>query len=308
MLVSVKSRSKGLKETKVNLSENSTLDQVLKEISTNNKNISKYRLRLTYAKDSKQVPIVDDAYFKGLDASTTELFVKDLGPQISWRLVFFIEYIGPIIIHTFFYKLAQNPSVQRNFSKGTYNESLVKLIYTLNTLHYTKRVLETLFLHKFSMATMPLFNLFKNSSHYWLINGSIAASYFGYGFLINDATLATIYKFLHLERTHTIVTLFLISEFWNFYVHLKLRMWGDYQKKLGNTTKRIPINEGLFNVFVAPNYTFEVWSWIWFAFASKLNIFSLIFLTVSATQMYLWAMKKNKKYHTRRAFLIPFIF
>jgi very-long-chain enoyl-CoA reductase len=35
-------------------------------------------------------------------------------------------------------------------------------------LHYAKRLLETLFVHRFSHATMPIFSLFKNCAYYWL--------------------------------------------------------------------------------------------------------------------------------------------
>lgn len=308
--ITIKSRSRSLKDTELQLSKGKvpTLEEVLSKISSNNRGISKYRLRLTYSKESKQVPITNDAFFQ--DNEHSELFVKDLGPQVAWRLVFFIEYLGPILIHSLMYYLSTRPDMIERFHKYNAPRSpmLNKVAYYMVLAHYVKREFETLFVHQFSLATMPLFNIFKNSFHYWILNGAISLGYFGYGFFFSDNTLSNVYGKLHIGSLGTLIGLFVLSESWNFYIHLKLRRWGDYQKKIGNKDKRVPINGGLFSIFVAPNYTFETWAWIWFTVVFKMNLFAVFFLFVSAGQMYLWAQKKNKKYGTRRSFLIPYIF
>ena len=84
------------------------------------------------------------------------LYVKDLGPQISWRTVFVVEYIGPLIIHPVFYFLS-NQIYRRQFDM-----SMVQtLAFALIMLHFIKREIETLFVHRFSNATMPFKNVFK---------------------------------------------------------------------------------------------------------------------------------------------------
>ena len=60
------------------------------------------------------------------------LTLKDFGPQISWKLVFVLEYLGPILIHAgAYYYFA--PDSQR-----------AKLFLILNLMHYLKREYETL--------------------------------------------------------------------------------------------------------------------------------------------------------------------
>jgi very-long-chain enoyl-CoA reductase len=77
--------------------------------------------------------------------------------------------------------------------------------------HFIKRELETLFVHKFSRPSMPLFNLFKNSWYYW--------------------TFATLVSYPlcnpnYLPPSQTCVTagavLMLVSEVVNFAVHFQL--------------------------------------------------------------------------------------
>ena len=310
-MISVKSRSKKLQDCKIDVKsgEKHALQDVLKQISKQNKGISIYRLRLTYKKDDKHIPIMEDSFFKSTD-SNLQLYVKDLGPQISWRLVFFIEYLGPILVHSllYYFSTIETARIKLNYSPNNYDPNLNQIAFLLILGHYIKRELETLFLHRFTLATMPLFNVFKNSFHYWILNGAIGLGYFGFGFVLSDEKLSWIYNGLGQINLSTLIGLFVLSETWNFYMHLKLRIYGDQQRAKGNTTKRVPINEGLFKYLVAPNYTFEVLSWVWFTVIFKFNIFAVVFLLVSTTQMYLWAIKKNKKYGTKRAFLIPFIF
>lgn len=311
MSFTINSRSKSLKDTKVALEKNLTLDSVLGEISAQNKAISKNRLRLTYLKEGKQVPVTSETFFKEqADLDEIKLFVKDLGPQVSWRLVFVVEYLGPLLVHSLLYYLSTKPSVVLKYSSGSgsYNPFMNKWAYTLIMGHYLKREFETLFVHQFSQSTMPLFNIFKNSFHYWVLNGAIAFGYFGYGFIFDDQALFKAYSALKLNNFSALVALFVLSEAWCAYIHIRLRLWGESQKKKGNTKKRVPINSGIFTLLVAPNYAFESWAWIFFSLIFKLNIFALIFTAVSITQMYLWAQKKNKKYGTKRAFLIPYVF
>lgn len=307
-VITVKSRSKNLRTAEVDLGAQTSVASLKQEVSKKNKNISVHRLRLTYQDGAKQQVLTDEMLKRNY--YDLELYVKDLGPQISWRLVFIIEYLGPILIHSILYQLSLNAEFIEKWAKiENVDPSLNRLIYALNTLHYSKRLFESIFIHKFSQATMPLFNLFKNSSHYWLLNGTIGLGYFGYGFIFgNGDKLHGIYRAFRISEASTLISLFIVSELWNFYIHYRLRVFGDKQNLLESNGQRVPINEGLFKIFVAPNYTFEVLSWFWFTLLFKLNFFALLFLFVSATQMYLWAMKKNKKYNTKRAFLIPFVF
>ena len=90
---------------------------------------------------------------------------KDLGPQIDYTTVFIVEYAGPLI---FVLLYASRPSVLYGPTASTVPYNWVALLGVICwTIHFLKRELETLFVHRFSRPTMPLMNLFKNSIYYW---------------------------------------------------------------------------------------------------------------------------------------------
>lgn len=269
--IKINSRSKNVKSLEITTnSYQDFLNQLSKSTRLNSN-----RLRITTL-DKK--PINSD---EGL-INEKEVYVKDLGPQIGYRTVFMIEYFGPILVHYLVYQLASKPV---NY----------ELIYHMNLIHYGKRELETVLVHKFSNSTMPLFNVFKNSAHYWILGGLLSLMYFDLGNLPIDLGLNEDYLFY----------IWCICEFFNGITHIQLRLLGDKSIRKGKE-RQVP-SGGLFELFISPNYTMEIYGWT-IIFLINPNIFSLVFLITGATQMYFWSIKKQKRYGTKRAFLLPFIF
>lgn len=127
------------------------------------------------------------------------------------------------------------------------------------TIHYAKRLLETLFVHRFSHATMPLRNLFKNCLYYWLF-----AMYVAYH--VNHP----LYTAPSLLQFYIGATIFVFCEIGNFSIHLALR---DLRPP-GTTVRKIPMQGKcpftmLFNFVSCPNYTYEIGSWIGFTIATS---------------------------------------
>ncbi len=100
-------------------------------------------------------------------------------------------------------------------------------------LHYIKRELETIFVHRFSNDTMPFMNIFKNSVHYW--------GFFG---------VCNMYFFLHPDYTPPswasqefyigATVFFCICEFLNLMCHIQLMNL----RKPGTTERGIPQGYG----------------------------------------------------------------
>ncbi|KAF2154136.1 hypothetical protein K461DRAFT_285621 [Myriangium duriaei CBS 260.36] len=260
--------------------------------------ITPHRLRLTKGSDGSVVPNATDFTVErtGLKNKSV-IYVKDLGPQIAWQTVFVIEYLGPLLFHPLIYYL--RPFLFKNAGEPSQAQTLSCILISL---HFLKREFETLFVHRFSNATMPARNIFKNSAHYWLLAG-LNIAFWVYK---PDSPTANLTNPLVI---YTGVALFIIGELGNLSTHLTLRGL----RSAGGKERGIPKGLG-FDLVTCPNYTFETLAWI----GIWLVTFSLstgIFAIVAVGQMYLWALKKESryrkefgdKYKRKRCTMFPFI-
>jgi len=206
--------------------------------------------------------------------SGTTIYFKDLGMQISWTLVFLAEYAGPLFVYPIFYYFSKQ--IYGLESQKTFVQDLALLCYSL---HYIKRILETIFVHRFSKATMPISNLFKNCIYYWGCTSMV--SYFvNHPLYTPPATLNTYIGF----------GLWAFGEVMNLVCHIQLRNL----RPAGSNVRRIP--RGLLFEFVScPNYTVEILAWFGFSIMTQ-TLTSYIFTLLGAGQMYIWACGKHRNY------------
>ncbi|CAG9477128.1 3-oxo-5-alpha-steroid 4-dehydrogenase, putative [Plasmodium vivax] len=208
------------------------------------------------------------------------LIFKDLGVQISWRLVYVIEYLGPIFIFPFFYFCDKYIYPQAN--KNKHIIQILSLWFLL--FHFLKREFESMFVHRFSNATMPIRRVPINCGHYWVLCGINIGYYLFH----------PLYKPYNLETKPVIVYSFfcvlLILEFLNLKCHLILRNL----RPRGTKNRGIPHGYG-FNYISCANYFYE--SLIWIIFALIINTLTgYLFSIVATTQMAIWALKKHNNY------------
>jgi very-long-chain enoyl-CoA reductase len=243
--------------------------------------LSIHRLKISNCSDGSVIPNSDDVPINlaGL-RDQSAIFVKDLGPQIAWRTVFIVEYLGPLLIHpiAFFLRpyLYQSAPIQASYLQG--------LSCILISAHFLKRELETLFVHRFSASTMPAGNIFKNSFHYWVLAGlNIAGWIYAPGSpTAKEPDLLLLYLGL---------ILYAIGELGNLNTHLILRGL----RSSGGRERGVPHGVG-FGLVTCPNYMFEVVSWIGLYLVSGLSLSVLLFAFVSTGQMMSWAKKKERRY------------
>ena len=221
-----------------------------------------------------------------------------LGPQVAWRTVYIVEYLGPLLIHPLFYFL--RPWIYHTDEPPS---ELQTISLILITLHFLKRELETIFVHRFTLATLPAIYVLRNSAYYWIVCGLNVAYWIyrptGPTARPSDPIITSIG-----------VALYVIGEVCNFSTHMTLRNL----RKADGLERGIPQGLG-FNLVTSPNYMFEAVAWlgIWIV---TWSLSTGIFLFWALWHMMDWAKKKERrnrkdfgaKYQNKRYGVIPGIY
>ena len=203
------------------------------------------------------------------------LVFKDLGPQIGYSTVFFLEYFGPMVIYPLFYVFA--PAV---YGKPHTPVLAQTLAVAYHTFHYAKRIAETFLVHEFSHGTMPIFNLVRNCGYYWTFAGLI--SYF-----INSP----LYTSPPEARVKAAFAAALGCQALNAYAHIVLaRLRAD-----GSKGYKIPYSVlAGFNFVTCANYMWEILGWACFNVATQ-SAMGVVFNIVGSAQMAQWAAAKHAR-------------
>jgi very-long-chain enoyl-CoA reductase len=144
--------------------------------------------------------------------------------------------------------------------------------------HYAKREYETFFVHKFSHATMPLRNLFKNCMYYWSF-----AAYVSY--FVNHP----LYMPPSEMQTLLALAFALLCQLSNYRCHVILA-----NLRPGGTGAYVVPRGFLFDYITCPNYTSEILGWVSFAVATQAAP-AAAFALVGAAQMAAWAAGKHAR-------------
>lgn len=284
MKVTVTTRSgKELIKGGLELNDSATVADLQEAIHKRTKKYypSRQRLTLPVTPGSKEKPTVLqykkslNEYADGNEDQLTVVF-KDLGPQVSYPILFFFEYLGPLLIYPVFYFF---PVYQYFGFKG---ERVIQPVQTYALyywcFHYFKRIMETFFVHRFSHATSPLSNVFRNCAYYWTFGAYIA-------YYVNHP-LYTPVSDLQMKIGFGFGLLCQVS---NLYCHILLRNL----RGTGSGGYQIP-RGFLFNIVTCANYTTEIYQWLGFNIATQ-TVAGYVFLIVAAFIMTNWALAKHRR-------------
>ncbi|KAF3331621.1 very-long-chain enoyl-CoA reductase [Carex littledalei] len=245
---------------------------------------SRQRLTLPAKPGGSAKPVVLNPKSKLLDycekdkSDNLTVVFKDLGPQVSYRTLFFFEYLGPLVIYPLFYYVPLYKYFGYADTDRTIHPVQTYAMYYW-CLHYSKRILETFFVHRFSHATSPLSNVFRNCLYYWTFGAYVA-------YYVNHPLYTPVG-----ETQWKIGFAFgLLCQVANFYCHIIL---SSLRSPSGNGGYQIP-KGFLFNIVTCANYTTEIYQWLGFNIATQ-TVAGYVFLVVATSIMTNWAVGKHRR-------------
>jgi len=266
------------------ISKSSTVKDVKEAIGNvkrQYRDINRQELRM----EPKGKALKDDTPLSDLDINSgAMLYFKDRGFQIGWTTVFLSEYAGPLLVYLW---ISTRPWLF--YGDIPASNSIVQPVVTYASicwgLHYAKRLLETIFVHRFSNATMPIKNLFINCSYYW-----------GFAAYVSYHVNHPLYTAPSDAQMYAGLAAFMFCELGNFSIHWALRCL----RPPGTKIRKIPQPTGnpltcLFNFVSCPNYTYEIGAWISFTIMTQCLPAGL-FTLAGAYQMIVWALGKHRNY------------
>ena len=175
-----------------------------------------------------------------------------------------------------------------------FSSSMIQIIvFAAVFIHFAKRVLESLFLHKYS-GPIGLFTTLMIAGFY-----SLAAYMIGY---LNRQPIPSVDAWFYIGAV-----LFLAGILGNFIHH---KILADLRK---STLDYIIPTGGLFNMVICPHYLFEIVAWLGIFLLSRhlasllILIFIIGYLTARSIRTLNWYHEKFSEFPAGKKALIPFI-
>ena len=275
-----------LKDVDINKTVKELKDYIYTSLNLSSKiSRNRFGIMIVTKKDSKEIKtfLSDDyqklIFYDGVSDPNTLYYLKDIGPQINYRLVYILEYLGPLVFTIIFFARYAFIFIKNNPNKQL--QTHILCYFFMSLFHYSKRILESLFVHIFSRTTMPLQNLFKNCLYYWGIFG-ILCGYTLFNPYAKDLTWFKVPRYIF-------IAFFFSAEIKNLQTHIILREI----KIKGKGKKYMPPRKEGFELCTCANYMWEFFAWVSFSIFSC-NIFVVIFTICGFLQMKQWALKKHK--------------
>uniref|UniRef100_A0A8B9JDD4 Trans-2,3-enoyl-CoA reductase-like 2b n=1 Tax=Astyanax mexicanus TaxID=7994 RepID=A0A8B9JDD4_ASTMX len=195
--------------------------------------------------------------------------------------VFLAESVGPLFVYLlFYYRLPFIYGPAHSYSRSPH--AVVRLACICHTLHYIKRLVETIFVHRFSQGTLPVQTIMLNCVYYWGFAAWLA-------YYINHPLYTTPSEY---RPSHTEFCIKNCIKNVGLH-HIFLGGLGSKPTQIPNPTNN-PFT-WLFFFVSCPNYTYEVCAWLSFTVMTQCVPVG-VFTFIGFVQMTIWAREKHRTY------------